>query len=67
MQTPKNKSSLLVPIGFFLIFMIMGLLRLYTGIINHDSLHIVISAIGVALSVIGIIVIAGASKADKAV
>ena len=67
MQTPKNRRSLLVPVGFFLIFIVTGLVKLYTGIINHDNLRIAMSAIGVALSVIGIIVIAGAAKADKVV
>ena len=67
MQTLKNKRSLLVPVGFFLIFIVTGLVKLYTGLINHDNLHIAMPAIGVALSGIGIIVIAGAAKADKAV
>jgi len=67
MQTLKNKRSLLVPVGLFLIFIVTGLVKFYTGLINHDSLHMVMSAIGVALSGIGIIVIAGAGKADKAV
>lgn len=58
MEKAKSKRTLLVPVGFFSIFIIMGAIKLYKGIIEHDTLHIAMSIAGIVLSIIGIMLIA---------
>ncbi|ASU32625.1 hypothetical protein [Mucilaginibacter xinganensis] len=65
MQTLKNKRNLLVPVGFFSIFIIEGIIKLYKGIVEHDALHIVMSAIGTMVSLFGIIMIASYFRKGK--
>jgi putative Mn2+ efflux pump MntP len=58
LEKVKSKRSLLVPVWFFSVFIIMGTIKLCKGIVEHDKLHIVMSAAGITLSLIGIIMIA---------
>jgi len=53
---------LMVPVWFFVVFMIMGSIKLYKGIAGHNALHIGMSVAGIVLSVIGIILIAPSLK-----
>lgn len=65
MEKVKSKRSLLVPVWFFSVFIIMGTIKLCKSIAEHDTLHIVMPAIGIGLSLIGIIMIAPYFRKEK--
>jgi lipid-A-disaccharide synthase-like uncharacterized protein len=57
MEKVKSKRSLMIPVSFFSVFIIMGTIKLCKSIAEHDTLHVVMSVVGIALSLIGIIMI----------
>jgi len=67
----KFRTPLLVPVAFFLIFIIEGSYHIYNAAAKHDTLKIVTNAIGMAISLAGIIMMvrnirrAGAKQAIK--
>jgi cytochrome c biogenesis protein CcdA len=57
MKNLRSKRSLLVPVGFFTVFIITGSFKLFRAVTAHNTLLIVMSAVGIALSIIGLLLI----------
>ncbi|MDP9077602.1 MAG: hypothetical protein M3O71_09295 [Bacteroidota bacterium] len=57
MKNLRSKRNLLVPIGFFTIFIITGSFKLFRAVTAHNTLLIVMSVIGIAFSIIGLLLI----------